>query len=142
MKAIELRIGNLFHPIDRSGEIHLPVTLAVRRVLSIGLFKVESCLINENPAQLEQWPVFDVNDVSPIKLNKGWLKRLGFKKQPSGYWIAPPSNSYVEFYLELFGDGSFDFKCRSNQMIKEDVKYVHCLQNLFFALTGQDLPIK
>tara|TARA_B110000285_G_C15119691_1_gene616346 strand:- start:2073 stop:2405 length:333 start_codon:yes stop_codon:yes gene_type:complete len=66
----------------------------------------------------------------PIPLTEEWLKRFGFEYSDlngdSGLWKIPP--------FQIYG------KC--NQFIYEyalDVNYVHQLQNLYFALTGEEL---
>jgi hypothetical protein len=85
--------------------------------------------------------VVDWNNIKPIELTPDWLLRLGFEGDDDG----------EEFYhkdSELFGvqfclfekedvthvwDGAFT---------EAPIKYVHQLQNLFFALTGQELILK
>lgn len=78
----------------------------------------------------------------PIPLTEEWLLRFGFKNLNNNpYWlslihngtgihIGTNSNVELQFFL---GDGTVKTKLKLN--------YVHQLQNLFFALTGEELTI-
>ena len=70
----------------------------------------------------------------PIPLTEDWLIKLGFKKNGNSYWF----NNYMditrlhtkdgrELLMMAFTDYSFELKS------------VHQLQNLYFALTGEEL---
>jgi hypothetical protein len=76
------------------------------------------------------------SQISPIPLTEEWLERFGFEKVESwagttfentnGDWANPGGQMYI---------------------ISEDVrtycpKYVHQLQNLYYALTGEELILK
>lgn len=75
----------------------------------------------------------------PIPLTEEWLVKFGFEK----------SIYHCDIY-ELNKNGfeiSFDFKDRVIngcylECIELDIKYVHQLQNLYFALIGKELTIK
>ena len=71
-----------------------------------------------------------LEDYEPIPLTEEWLERFGFEYSDlngdSGLWKIPP--------FQIYG------KC--NQFIYEyalDVNYMHSLQNLYYALTGEEL---
>ncbi len=79
----------------------------------------------------------DFDKWTPIKLTEEWLFRFGFMPKEYGYvnqiYVRKPDNRVNGFYFEFDG---FDIG-------KEVVlKYVHQLQNLYHALTGQELTIK
>ena len=66
--------------------------------------------------------------IDPIQLTKEWLEKFGFEK--------------VEFAFKKNGLRLFpirDLYYRANYPITVDVKHVHQLQNLYFALTGKEL---
>ena len=83
--------------------------------------------------------------IDPIPLTEEWLKRLGFHhtiEDGIEFWIDSPNcdmmitkESPKHFsarrYSEL--DGSSMWLCY--------IKYVHQLQNLYYALTGEELKI-
>jgi hypothetical protein len=66
----------------------------------------------------------------PILLTDEWLKRFGFTKDEKYY-------SKESFDVDL--DEWFGFH---KMVISCPLKYVHQLQNLYFALTGEELTLK
>lgn len=82
--------------------------------------------------------IFDIWDKSEkyeaIEINEEWLRRFGFDKK-----------------IESFLKGRFDVHklanwtnymfCEGNLVLRE-LKYVHTIQNLYFALTGKELQLK
>ena len=79
IQARELRIGSLFHPVDRSGTIHMPATGLIFKIVELKAFTVSAVLFDENPAQVETWPEFQYSDLSPIQLTPEILLKCGFK---------------------------------------------------------------
>jgi hypothetical protein len=114
MKANELRIGNLV--------IENEFPNIYSQIQSISFNGYASCTYNDS---------VNVNDLTPIPLTEEWLIKMGFEKTP------------YEFKNDNF---SFNFKYsslyNSVALIKDDVKYVHQMQNLIYALTNEELTIK
>ena len=126
MKANELRIGNLVK--------HNSVN---REVLAIDRTRVY--LRNNNSCD-----AFFYKDINGILITKEWLENLGFI-----------SDGYHEFKLgDLFLDCEYtdrgewvvyiDQTSKNDKYVKrvypkDEVKHVHQLQNLYFALTGEEL---
>lgn len=110
MKASELRIGNL---IDNNG-------------------KVKSVVASDFLDR--KWLCFE-----PIIITEDWLVKFGFKK---GHMIE--YGDYTPYYKENFeaiyltNHGFVYSPYRPSGEIP--VKYIHQLQNLYFALTGEELP--
>ena len=79
-------------------------------------------------------------DYSPIPLTPEWLERLGFEKRESGvcyeWWngINEVTHDWLVSITEMKDNGQFFYRNG-----KHTIKYVHQLQNLFFALTGEEL---
>lgn len=74
-----------------------------------------------------------------IPLTEEWLVKMGFD--------GNPNNGYVKNFIELgyiVQDEYFEFEYfrQGISSLIVQVKYVHQLQNLYFALTGQELTIK
>ena len=144
MKATELRLGNLFYPIDRSKEIHLPIEIAYK-ICSINYYEVEAVKFDVNPATIQYWSEFNITDLSPITLTKEWLLKLGFVGFGvfqefvinSNLWISSASGKSVEIICE---NEHGEITDRASALLP--IKYVHSLQNLYFALTGEELTIK
>ena len=73
--------------------------------------------------------------INPILLTKHWLKKLGFKNTYL-FSFATEFTCYVDenlnITIEQYSEGRFNLT---------HIKYVHQLQNLYFALTGKELDI-
>lgn len=73
-------------------------------------------------------------DWKPIPITKEWLLRFGFKENDMlGFSIKTDMYEYIEFNSFLL--------CWVNE-IKKSIKYVHQLQNIYFALTQKELKLK
>lgn len=78
-----------------------------------------------------------LSKLSPIKITEEWLMKLGFKKGDMDcLWI----NHYC-FDLNVMALCR-DVPAGCNAMHNAELKYVHQLQNLYFALTGEELQLK
>ncbi len=70
------------------------------------------------------------SDAEPIPLTEEWLLKFGFKRHPNySYWFCGR--------IILVIDNGVYFLCDVDMRI--DIKYVHQLQNLYHALTGEEL---
>ena len=119
MKANELRIGNyVFSAEDnKTGE--------VLQIDSSGII-----FANKNG---NRWQ--DLKNIQPISLTEETLLKSGFRKSKSGMYL------FDKFSFDL---SDFEFGVESDYYyltISENIKYLHQLQNLYFALTGQELEI-
>jgi len=81
-------------------------------------------------------------EFEPIQLTEEWLTRFGFD---SGTGRGRSKNFYYHnaspFRVEMFEEHIL-FKEHGNPRELRAIKYVHQLQNLYFALTGEELTIK
>jgi hypothetical protein len=117
MESIELRLGNFIQ--DEFG--------IVEQVESLNSFGCEE--INENSV---------TGFYEPILLNSEWLLKFGF--EPSGTsWLRNTGN-YGYFDIELMDEHYF--LNYEGLPFSNGFKYVHQLQNLYFAVTGKELTIK
>jgi hypothetical protein len=80
------------------------------------------------------FPFDNVFMIEPIPLTEEWLLKFD--------WFSIDDDRYtfrdIEYYT-ISNEGSLYF-CGSYTCT--DIKYVHQLQNLYFALTGEELTIK
>lgn len=119
MKASELRLPNLI--IDRHKEV---VEVRLTRILH------------------DYYDEEYMNDhFSPIPLTEEWLLKFGFRK-------IDAYNCYIlngllrynvdnnKWFIET-PDGPFE-----SYWVEVPLTYVHQLQNLYFALTGEELTVK
>lgn len=75
--------------------------------------------------------------IKPIPLTEEWLEKFGFEKMANREWFKQGSIQYnpSREILEIWQ--------RDNWITyKKQFKYVHQLQNLYFALTNEELTIK
>ena len=131
MKKEDLRIGNLVNRLYR-GETTVPDTVS-----GYDLWHSE---IEDDPRHSVEW-----GSLSAIPLSGGWLRDFGFDKlrkrvwgKYGGAWYYQIEKhpGYPEGYV-LFID--VDGVSAPPSVV---IKYVHQLQNLYFALTGEELTIK
>lgn len=134
MKANELRIGNLIRWKDESEEI----------VNITGIEHDEQgywiCTGEKEQAQIEEF--------IPIELTEQWFIDLGCFNMEYGfeYQLEPETvlriiESCGECYPQLDQIGESTYEPQQIVMLNS-IKYVHQLQNLYFALTGEELEIK
>lgn len=129
MKANELRVGNLIS--------HNKTT---QEVISIFTYIDNTPTLMCAPFERET----EITEFEPIPLTEEWLGKFGFVLQTDDsdepdnlcktFWSIPTKdyfnfdsefNSFIHCGMEL---------CR--------VDFIHQLQNLYFALTGEELTIK
>lgn len=90
-----------------------------------------------------------ISDVSghafkPIPLTPEWLERFGFQKTKNGgtfaeyYWSGKGMDLTLDLELST-STPEYDSQYVSGST---QLKHVHQLQNLYFALTGEELEIK
>jgi hypothetical protein len=112
MKATELRIGNWVKRDDQPDGFQIDS---------------RSFIVCERDPEMYQ----------PIPLTEEWLVKFGFDSLP--YTDQYEYNGML-FNLDLT-KGTFDFWCDNVTGRINYIHFVHQLQNLYFALTGQELEI-
>lgn len=125
MESKELRIGNLCVRTNKFTNEMLELELTASCILDISANVKMSSFIYE-----------------PIALTEEWLFKFGIssfqdlKVQDYGFLCIETVND--EKVLYIMGNDNPTY----SSMFKLNVKYVHQLQNIYFALTGQELKIK
>jgi hypothetical protein len=110
MKASELRIGNL---VDIQGDFH--------RIRSRDIYHIDAGTLK----------------VKPIPLTYTWLSGLGMEKLSSegGITYYGKKGASGEYDFTIYHDGD-SYK---HVMTDVDIEHVHTLQNLYFAMKGEEL---
>lgn len=114
MKANELRIGNYVNDKYADGTLY---------EVQVGIQQIE-------------YP----HDCQPIKLNEEWIEKFGFKKDYEYFNLKELSIKLINddwvycFYM-------YDDYHSVNSAIAI-IQHVHDLQNLYFAIKGEELTLK
>jgi hypothetical protein len=118
MKVTDLRIGNYVY--GAMGELCV--------VCQLGNALNPNLVAYKEVENLKSW---GQNGQSPIRLTSEWLSKFGFiENTKQGVNIVRIN----EFYHVCFVNGG--------KSLSVDIEYVHQVQNLFFALTGDELVIQ
>lgn len=126
MEIKELRFGNIINLIN------------IGQCSIVALERFDN---NVLPVVCNEKREFKVNQniIEPIPLTEEWLLKFGFsKKENKEYWFK--EDSMIRFALLdnvlhcSIGDDEYG-------ILYNRLKYVHQLQNLFFALTNKELTI-
>jgi|688.fasta_scaffold1153065_1 hypothetical protein len=113
MNAKELRIGNKVLLTDIN-EICIITSISNKHIGYESKSRIGQCISS---------------CLKPIPLREDWLLKFGFKKVAENDFIL---GKYSLYYL-LYYDGY--------RVSEITPKYVHQLQNLYFALTGKELVV-
>ena len=149
MEANEIRIGNYVNLYD---DFNAQVT---------GMTNTGDVWCVENPKNKEcAWVI---SKIEPIPLTEEWLLNFGFDNWGLGTQWINQFESYVRYVLHNVLDGTSNFELHyvhstygdmpHNQYIiscdeddrlnwGEEIIHVHQLQNLYHALTGNELTTK
>ena len=73
--------------------------------------------------------------LKPIDLNEEWLLKFGFKKDNDDCWL-------IDKCLYWLDSGFLQIAMGITPIMNCPCKHVHQLQNLYFALTQEELIIK
>lgn len=121
MKANELRIGN-------------DINIGGSTIDTYQTFKPTKVTINILKAIIEEnidRPDAILSMFQPIPLTEEWLVKLGFKFNSDSN-VYSIDNFFI--YTEAYNKIIITYDC-----LMRSVEYVHQLQNLYFALTGEEL---
>lgn len=118
MKANEFRIGNHINYDNRTIVVQL-----------------SDLMIMSNPLNSDRFET--------TKLTEEWLLKFGFEKNHYFEWTIDVKNEdclsdFVLKYNSVYGFRLSQEGC----YVYSEIKYVHQIQNLYFALTGKELEIK
>lgn len=136
MQKEELRIGNfviLDNPMHRpceSGKTHKVVGISEK---SAHIMRIHDNLMEDYYGQFYEF-------IKPIPLTEEWLLNFGFKKHSEFNFFEKEIKPNKNFIVDYSMQSKDYFLCDTD--IDTSIKCVHQLQNLYFALTGEELEIK
>ena len=76
----------------------------------------------------------EYKELTPIPLTEQWLLRCGFERTENHNIFLHPVN---RFFSIILIDGSYFY-----YVLHVEIKHVHEVQNLYYALTGEELKLK
>lgn len=134
MEAKDLRIGNL---VTDEWFDSFKAIITVDSINDKGInLTIED---DGNWSELAQHfivPEYNFDKLRGIPLTEDWLLKFGFEKIDNGSY---PVFHKDNFYFELVNHKKIGFIFPKYWSIK--IEYVHQLQNLYYALTGQELML-
>ena len=138
MEPRELRIGNLFYPINRTCKVHLPDEIPFI-IMEITQFSVKGFVFGTSLHKVLNYHEFSIREVSQIKLTEDWLIKFGFFKVEDNIFDIEIENRYLSIDL---GKKLAYVGHRVDWITIKFPESIHQLQNLYFALTGEELTIQ
>jgi len=140
MRAQDLRIGNLVHYNGSHKEIGIVTSIQNKGLPAFQQHTIYLWIgLNERIDIL-----YELDKIKPIPLSEKWLLDLGFKEgsvnilENDKYQILISYYDGWHFiYVEKEGFGSSEV-----YLYPADIYYIHKLQNLIHALTGEELTLK
>lgn len=134
MNANELRIGNLVY---------------ANRMINNEVVVINT--IGYNPENKEyllstsHFPYLTLSQCEPITLTEEWLVKLGadISWMSGSVLVQFKINNKLRFVRsysqDLIGNIELDLRHDTFSLNTKKIKYVHQLQNIYFALTGEEL---
>ena len=119
IKENELRIGNFYEWSDDDEK---------------DLYRIEDAYSLYEKSKI-------INELIPVELTPEWLIKFGFKKIDCHRFKLKPSK-FDWYYTYSFHDNAFRFHVHNTIVCISVIFYVHQLQNLYFALIGEELELK
>jgi len=127
MEAKDLRIGNLIQLTEDWYKEH-PNLYNTQKVIIVNDISAEHLADD-----IYYIAGYNTEDVEGIPLTEEWLEKLGFEKDAKGFWFV-----MGQFYEIRKIFNTFSYQGNLNY---EPIKYVHQLQNMFYAMTGAELVL-
>jgi phosphotransferase system IIA component len=84
----------------------------------------------------------DCSDVKPIIITREWLLKLRFKRKERKSFSTGKEVLFYTYKLKGFTFNTVQEQWYYKGVFLDDIKYVHQLQNLYFALTQKELTFK
>lgn len=142
LQAQELRFGNKVY--NQTGEIITVQQILYNTVIYGTQMKInkemtyisgsyEISYITEVVEVIEE---ADYQELEPIILTSGLLQKCGFRYFVREDWIISYQNTHADF--EFTDEG---LRLKHPTSCRRTIKYLHQLQNFFFALTGHELEV-
>lgn len=131
MKQNELRLFNLVTWVDEDDPTNAILTVVGNN------YPNEMWVEWEWADGLKDSTDCDMGSLKPIELTEDWLVKFGFIGQVRNQ--DSPNNRFMVWQLNILTYNTNHGWWYLGMQLQCEVKYVHQLQNLWFALTGEEL---
>ena len=129
MKANELRVGNLLNDYVKN-----------ERIVYVNGIDSSWDIIWVNYANATGIYARAIAQIKPIPLTEEWLLKFGFNEDDGDFFIERGRQGFI---VEKAQDDDLLIVYREDVGLQYNflmfIEYVHQLQNLYFALTGEEL---
>tara|TARA_R110000772_G_scaffold176676_2_gene288337 strand:- start:561 stop:989 length:429 start_codon:yes stop_codon:yes gene_type:complete len=135
----ELRIGNL---VWISDNLTLSIYREAQEVNIYNLIQLDPFFAGHKAGHKESYI-----DIEPIPITEEWLVRFGFIKEDEEWKLFP----CAEIQIIVFNENNYNGVMFYTRTIHTDYTPIYCgsqinnihqLQNLYFALAGEELKLK
>ena len=120
----ELRIGNY---------VEIGLNRDFKPIIST-VKKIEEAVIWVKEPNAPTLRLMPIETIKPIPLTEEWLLKFGFIELPDGLFLH-------SMYSIAYDLSDNTVKVSDSWEFGDSVKYVHQLQNLYFALTREELTL-
>ncbi len=143
LTAKDLRVGNLVitnNPKYRSQDIgKVACIVAINSLKKYEELDGDALIYHLDNEWKDTYGQFLIY-LEPIPLTEEWLLRFGFEKKENNWKCLCICNDWTYLYWERLA--GLELSVNKHSVMLPHIKYVHQLQNLYFALTNQELEIK
>lgn len=134
MNASEFRVGNLLECKSLNNTYNDRIPYYGDSIYSIDGILSDMVLLDVG---YNSYIRVGYNEIKPIELTEEFIERLGFTKIKSNYEESETYDFFKEnIYLDM---ANTSIKINNVYCLSFIPAYVHQLQNIFFALTGEEL---
>ena len=117
--------------------------------MNVQEFRVGNYVFDEDGEVYQLRPI-DIYNISvnpdcfnPIPLTEEWLLKFGFEDRQRGFFSIKAGSTFFRLTPPQFmGEWQTEYCWVYDDFKFTEIKYVHQLQNLYFALTGEELVFK
>lgn len=144
ISARELRIGNLFYPIERKDGIDIPQEIPFV-VAEIFPFAVRAYSFGKQLTQVEDWELtsFPTHKISPIQITEDLLLNFGWIwNENLNMFTKNWGRNGAEFMRVAHEYGKYHYGFQLGSSKYKIISKAHQLQNLYSDLTEEELELK
>jgi hypothetical protein len=152
MQLTEFRIGNIVAAtfFDKTHTVQADVTC---KIAGIDITKPHPVRLKIEKFRMDSW--HNLKNIEGIQLTADWMLAFGFEANMGGYYMENgPSNTLCWWAMNIDFDDPASYRKAipfelgvgvSGKLLHvgklPHIKYVHQLQNIYFALEGKELEL-